>query len=136
MTQNDIKKERQILTLLQCLLNGRHLINKKCKIRWHLYDISFLPFNIDISFKYSEHMWNYIWLHVERYPCSTLYQKTLNIWKPCYQDESINWPNLLKVLDMEPYHIYKVWVKIISPHFPLGFKWGVHEEGEIKSRYF
>ena len=46
-----------------------------------------------------------------RHPYSFLNWKNLNIWMPSYkhvmdnalQDESINWPNLLKVLDMEQY---------------------------------
>ena len=46
-----------------------------------------------------------------RHPYSFLDWKKLNIWMPSYkqvmynafQDESINWPNLLKVLDMEQY---------------------------------
>ena len=105
--------------------NLQPLINQKCKIKRNFWTI-FMIFPSLSLVKYfsdsflsceSKSIGACVKLYLStskdislRHPYSYLFWKNLNIWMPFYkqvmdnafQDESINWPNLLKVLDIEP----------------------------------
>ena len=112
--------------------NLQPLINQKCKIKRNFWTIFMIFPSLSLVKYFSDSFlwlesksigalilfWGCVKLYLStskdiflRHPYSFLDWKNLNIWMPSYkqvmynafQDESINWPNLLKVLDMEQY---------------------------------